>query len=385
MAIIRKRKDSYEITVSVGYDSKGKQLRKYMTWKPDPTLKEKQAERAAERVAEDFEQKVKDGFIMSKETVKQYLTAWIDRKSIKLAPKTIEHYKELTERIYENIGKIRLDKLKPLDIQDFYNSLATIPGKRGKIISAETQRHYHRLLSSALKEAKKRQRINLDIMAHIDPPTVGRKKPVKILDDEQSKLFVQYALNEPDIRKKVAFLLLIFSGCRIGELLGLEWQDIDFNNYTISISRTSQYVNRQMVTGQTKNESSVRKVSLPPELFELLKEYRAFCFKYSQHVMIEDNRLFFQQSGKPMFITTVNVWLKKFLEDKGLPIVSVHSLRHSNITLLIYSGIPLRQISERAGHADQSTTMRIYAHALKSADKVAAEKLAEVLPLNAAK
>ena len=80
-------------------------------------------------------------------------------------------------------------------------------------------------------------------------------------------------------------------------------------------------------------------------------------------------------------MTTINKWLKKFLKDNNLPIVSVHSLRHTCITLQILAGVPLRQVSARAGHANQSTTANIYSHALQSADKMAAEKLAEALPL----
>ena len=113
----------------------------------------------------------------------------------------------------------------------------------------------------------------------------------------------------------------------------------------------------------------------------MLKEYRIYWFEYSQNVEIQCNRLFIQQSGKPLYPGTINFWLKRFLKENDLPVVSAHSLRHTNITLQILNGIPLRQVSARAGHANSATTSIIYSHALQSADVAAAEKLAEVLPL----
>jgi len=353
-----------------------------MTYKPTPGMTDRQIQKAVAKAAMDFEDKCKTGYSAEKITLQGYFERWLTIKDNEREIKTMHHYRQLTDRIYPELGHIRLDKLTPMHIQEFYSKLATTISERtGKLLSKETQLHYHRLLSSVLRDAYKLQVIDRDIMSRVTAPKAD--KPTKrILDDAQSKRFVAALLDEPDIRKKMALLLLIFLGCRIGELLGLEWTDINYQDCAITINRASQYVGRQTITTTPKNETSIRTVSLPAELFPLIREYRAFWVDYSQYVDINHNRLFIQKdNGKPIFISTINKWLKKFLEDNGLPIVSVHSLRHTNITLQVLNGVPLRQVSARAGHATMTTTANIYSHALQSADKAAADKLGEVLPL----
>ena len=381
MAAIKKRGNSYQIIVSMGYTPSGKQIRKSMTWKIPSDMKAKEAKRRVQIVANEFEEKLKNGYKMEKCTLEEYIIKWLDNKKSELQPKTLQQYTLLSVRIIEHLGNIRLNKLLPKDIQAFYAFLKNEKGlNTGKTLAAETQRHYHRFLSSVLREAYKLQIIDRDIMNHVIAPK-AKDIPKKILDDEQSKKFVASLLGEKDLRKKTALLLLVYSGCRIGELLGLEWSDVDFANHSIFIQRASQYINRQIITKCPKTKESQRIISLPPELFPILMEYKRHWLETTKCIDIHYERLFLQKNGKPLFVNTINKWLKKILRDHGLPEVSAHSLRHTNITLQLLAGVPLRQVSARAGHKNPTTTSNIYSHALQSADKLAAEKLAEVLPL----
>jgi integrase len=184
--------------------------------------------------------------------------------------------------------------------------------------------------------------------------------------------------------------LFIYSGLRRGELCGLEWKDIDFENHLISVCRSSQYVpDKGIFTKETKTESSVRTIKLPNQAFDLLKEYRVW--QLEQRFMIGDrwedcDRIFTKWDGTPLHPDSVTQYFNNFISGTDLPKISIHSLRHTNITLQIAAGVPLRTVSYRAGHAQTSTTANIYSHAIKTADEMAADVLSDILtPITASK
>ena len=171
---------------------------------------------------------------------------------------------------------------------------------------------------------------------------------------------------------------------RRGELLGLEWPDVDFDTGVISIRRTSQYGGKELgtYTDGTKTEQSRRSIRVTQHVIDLLKSYKAdqaarrlllgdaWAVEWAEHP-----RLFTNQDGRPMSPSTPLNRLRRYLDKLGLPPVSLHSLRHTNATLLIQQGVSVRAVSGRLGHSQTSTTMNIYAHQLQSADAAAAEAL----------
>lgn len=171
---------------------------------------------------------------------------------------------------------------------------------------------------------------------------------------------------------------------RRGELLGLEWPDVDLEIGIITIRRTSQYGGKELgtYTDDTKTEQSKRSLRVTQNVVDLLKAYKieqaerrlrlgdAWAGEWAEHP-----RLFTNQDGRPMSPSTPLNRLKRILSRNGLPDVSLHSLRHTNATLLIQQGVSIRAVSGRLGHSQTSTTMNIYAHQLQSADAAAAEAL----------
>jgi integrase len=177
--------------------------------------------------------------------------------------------------------------------------------------------------------------------------------------------------------------LLIHSGMRRGELCGLKWTDVDFNNKLITIERAILYTADKGVYEDTpKNNNSKRVIKLADEIFILLKEYK---MKYNADRAnagdrwIETGYIFTQWNGKPMHPSTITGWFNNFIKAHNLPKVSIHSLRHTNATLMIANGADLRTVSKRLGHSNLSTTGNIYTHAIKSADERAAEVLQDIL------
>ena len=183
---------------------------------------------------------------------------------------------------------------------------------------------------------------------------------------------------------------LPFSGIRRGELLGLEWNDIDFDNKVIYIRRTSQYVQHMgIITKSPKNDTSSRTIKLSEMMFDQLREYQQYWQQLRKDLgdnwqnMIEitladgrkqtviNNRLFIKDDSTPMNPDSVTDWTSKFVKRNNLPHFTPHSLRHTHATLLIAEGVSIPTVSRRLGHSSISTTSKIYVHAIQSADEIA--------------
>lgn len=253
-----------------------------------------------------------------------------------------------------------------------------------KPLSDKTIQHHHRLLSAILEKAKRERLVPFNVAReHATAPKVQRKEAV-YLDDEEARRFLSAVLEETDIRKKAAFVVLLFTGLRRGELCGLSWQDIDEERQVIHVVRASQYQQgKGVVEVPTKNVSSVRAVKVPAFVIEVLQEYRAFWNRqrlaWGDAWQGEAGRLFVQQDGKPINPDTINYWLNDFLKRHGLEHITPHSLRHTFATLQIAAGVDIRTLQARTGHAQASTLVNIYSHALKSAQEAASDALESVL------
>lgn len=251
-------------------------------------------------------------------------------------------------------------------------------------LSDKTILHHHRLISAILDKAKRERLIPFNVATeHATAPKVAHKEAL-YLDDEQAHELLALLLNEPDIRVKTALILLLFTGARRGELCGLSWPDIDTNTQIVNIVRESQYQSGNgIVEKATKNEFSVRAVKVPAFVMELLAQYRAWWnaqqVKFGPAWNGEKERLFVQQDGKPINPDTINYWLKKFLEKHHFEHITPHSLRHTFATLQIAAGVDIRTLQARTGHAQASTLVNIYSHAIKSAQEAASDALENIL------
>ena len=202
---------------------------------------------------------------------------------------------------------------------------------------------------------------------------------IDYMNDEDAKKFYAAADAFEDIRYKTAALTLLLTGVRRGELCGLEWADIDFEEATITIARSITTVSGfGVVEKEPKTESSKREIAISNKLLSTLAEYKAWYDQYRKDVgdrWTGTDRIFIGEDGNRIYPGTIDNWVDKICEAAGLPHRTVHSLRHTNITMQIAAGVPLVTVSGRAGHARTSTTTDIYSHFLKSSDKTAAEKL----------
>ena len=218
----------------------------------------------------------------------------------------------------------------------------------------------------------------------VQPPKTQKPKR-DCYDEEQTRILVDNLekLTGNDIKYRVAILLDIFTGARLGELVGLEWSDIDFNNGIISIDKSSQYLcDKGIFTKTPKTDSSIRDVAVPTFVISLLREYKLWYDEQKAlygELWINSDRLFVQADGKPMHPSTISKWFVKFVKDCGLPEISFHGLRHTNATLLISQNIDVAVVAARLGHAQISTTFNFYVHPVISHNKVARNVLENLL------
>lgn len=249
-------------------------------------------------------------------------------------------------------------------------------------LSRKTVLHHYRLISAILNSAVKDDQVLLSNPTdRVRPPQCERIE-AEYLDEIQATHLIELLENEP-MQFKTAISLLLYSGMRRGELLGLEWPDFDFENSVVSICRTSQYIaGRGIFTKDTKTASSVRTIKLPQSSTTQLQDYKVW--QMEQRLSLGDkwkdtNRLFTSWNGSPMNPDVLSGWFEDFIKRSDLPPIHLHSLRHTNATLMIAGGEDIRTVSKRLGHAQTTTTMNIYSHAIQSADAKAADTLENIL------
>lgn len=449
MASVTKRGNSYKITVSCGYDINNRQIRKHTTWTPPAGMSARQIEKELDRQKVLFEEMCHTGRTLGGNIrFADFAEKWMEEYAAQqLRPTTIHGYRKLLKRILPAIGHIRLDKLQPHHLQEFYKNLAETgvradgkqrfcgdfaawlheqgmtkrqlcalsglsgapvgrlihgqqvsydtakrvsvacrremsalfePVNAGATMSANSIQHYHRLISSILSTAVAWQIIYANPCSRVKPPKIQHKE-AQYLDDKQAarllELLAQLPADQMDFLTAVTTLL--FTGMRRSELLGLRWSDIDMKTGVISVNYTVKYLTGQgIIEDDTKNTSSRRSFKAPPELLPLLRQYHAWQMQQRLRVgdQWQDKDLIFTSwNGEHMRPDTISHRFHKWITTTDLPPIHLHSLRHTNATLLIASGTDIQTVSKRLGHSTASTTANIYAHAIQSADAAAAE------------
>ena len=389
-SIEKRGKNSYRLTVSEGFELNGKPMIHRKTVHGN--------KKDAEVELAKFVTEVQNGLIIDGKSLKfsEFTEIWKrDYGSKELAPSTYKRYCRMLEtRLLPYFGHFYINKIKPTDIMKFYDLLekdTQLVRKKGnngsktkKPLSGKTILEHHRLLRAMLHKAVYWQLIVANPAERVQPPK-ARKPKRKSYDDEQTKILLENLelLPSEDTKYKVAIILTVFTGVRLGELMGLEWTDVDFKNGIISINRSSQYLSDMGVfTKVPKTESSIREIAIPEFIISLLEEYKLWYEEQKSiygELWMNSDRLFVQADGKPMHPSTISKWFVKYVGQIGLPVINFHGLRHTNASLLVAQNIDIAVISARLGHAQISTTLDFYVHPLLSHNRKAGYALENLL------
>ena len=254
-----------------------------------------------------------------------------------------------------------------------------------KALNPNTVRGYHRIISSILTKAVKWGYIPFNPATNAELPKMEVKEAAH-LDEADARRLLTLLQNEPvKYQAPIAFDLL--SGLRRGELLGLRWSDVDFENETVTIVQTSSYVKgKGIYTDTPKNKTSVRPLKLSLSAFLILHQMQDWQEEQKEACgdrwCNKDDRIFTNEEGAPIHPDALTKWFHDFTNKNGFPDIHIHSLRHTYASMLIAEGTPLVVVSKRLGHAQVSTTANIYAHVISSADEKAAqitEKFSDII------
>ena len=388
MANITKRKNSYSIRVSCGYDVAGKQIFQTMTWTPEKGMTKKQIEKELDRQAVLFEENCKKGFQSKAVKFETFCEEWFEEYAkINLRNTTYERLYQLRDRVYKAIGHLRMDKITTRQIQAFVSSLSKDGANliTGKPLAPKTVRHYLNLISDVYGYAIRMGVVSDNPCRNVTVPKDAPKEK-KIYTVEEVTKFLNLLENET-LKYRVFFNLLIFSGFRRGEILGLEWKDVDFENNVISVHRTSCHTTKKgTYTDTTKTKKSQRTLKFPQAIMDMLRDFKeeqdAEALKLGDK-WVETDRLFTKWNGEPEYPEMPYKWLKRFCEKNGLPFYGLHSYRHFFASVLVNEGVDIVSVSGALGHSTVSTTSNIYCHLLENSRAKVSEAITNALKFGA--
>lgn len=249
----------------------------------------------------------------------------------------------------------------------------------GKLASKTILEH-HRLIRTILGQAEKEMLVPYNAAAKATPPKNDQKEVNYFQVDDVVR--IREALELEPLKWKVATHLLLITGCRRGEIMGLRWSKVDFENNRLKIDTNLLYSPKRGIYEDTTKTRTVRFVKIPAETTELLREYRAW---YDDLREANGDRwhdtdfLFVKDNGEPMIPDAITAWLRKFSMRHDLPHINPHAFRHTMASILIKSGADLVSVAKRLGHKKVSTTTDFYSHIIQEADEEASECLADVM------
>ena len=282
MASITKRKDSYFIAVSCGYDQNGRQIRRTMTYKPEPDMTEKQIQKEVQRQAILFEERVRNGEVSSDGRLRlaDFVPMYLELTEKNLSPVVYEKYSRMLKIcIVPMLGHYKLRDIKPAHIQRFINDLEAretrFDGKPGRL-SPSSIRRYFTMVSSLMKSAYRLELIGTN-------PADRDRLTLPKIEEEKTEIFTEKELNDmlsaleaEPLMFRLLIHLALNTGCRRGELMGLKWSDIDFSTGVLTVSRSNyKLTGDPEVKSKSTKTGVTRRVMIPPYCLSMLRRYRA--------------------------------------------------------------------------------------------------------------
>lgn len=389
MASIRKRGSSYLIIVSRGYDYLGGRIKPAQkTVHPPQGLTEKQTQKWLNEQAVLYEMEVKHTAPVDRSiTLARYIDIWLEQVAPKkLALSTLTRDKQDIRRILPKLGHYKLADLNKDILRDFYEDMrAEQNWKNGAPLAEKTVEGIHSCLCGILSDA-----VEDGYITHNPAWRAYKKKGISkerpVADEETVRRLIA-ALEGQSMKYEMYFKLILATGMRRGEACGLRWSDIDWRQRALHIRRNVVKLSRQpIMVKEPKTRAGVRVVYLSKDMCKLLRAWEKECQwekeQRGDEELTQDDYLFHQSNGDPMVPCTFTYRFKIILRENGLPDdLNVHSLRHTNASMLIAQGVDVRTVAGLLGHAQPSTTLDIYSHAFDKNKRLAGQKLSEAMGL----
>jgi integrase len=305
-----------------------------------------------------------------------FLQQWLAGKRA-LRPSTVKSYREHLELyLLPHLGHIRLLDLRSQHVDEMVTAMLAAPRKRP--LSPMTVKHVHATLRTALNSAVRRRLIPYNPALPIELPEVTRT-PVVVWTPAQVRAFLDAASED---RLYPLFHLVVVTGMRRGEVVGLRLVDVDLDNAVVRVSQQMLQLGGRTRIGAPKTKSGARTVPIDPTTVRVLREHlhrqvaerRAWGSGW-----VETGLAFTRENGSALSPEMVSRRFALLSRRAGLPKVRFHGLRHTSASLALAAGVAMKTVSDRLGHSTTSITADLYTHVSPAVASQAAEAIADII------
>lgn len=394
MASIEKRgTNTWRLTVELGVDALGERIRERKTVKVEEPALLRSTKRLKEHLEYElakFRMEIESGERVKvvRMTFTEYAEIWRDQHAkSQYSPRTCKNYNDrLDSHVLPYFKRMYLDEIKPLHALGFKNYLATPEARmdgKGGVLKATTQLFIFKVFTAMMNFAHEELKLIKDNpTATISPPRVSKakKKQSNVYSYEEAVSVIEALFRLPMLWT-LYFLGAMMGGFRRGELLALEWTDVDFPTRSLYIRQSISWTENGQYALKGTKEDNEEWVAMPGWYMELMREYLG-VWQAEREEIPEDmweggphQFVFHNGYGKPYYHDTPTATWRKFLARNHLRNIRLHDLRHTAATLLLEDGVDLKLIQERLRHAKLETTGDFYAHVTRRANSQVAERL----------
>lgn len=366
MSIVFLRKRSKNYIVYLEYLDKETNKKKQKNMGSYPLKRD-----ATRRLNEIKEEIYKEELLLPNEMIMEdFIIDFLEKYKTNLSITTYNVYMRTCKKyIIPLLGDIKLSDIRPIHIQNYVDDLVGL-------LSPKTIKIHLNILNLAFKRAYRLKLIKENVVQYIEVPK-SKKFKNEIYNSEDMRLLLE---KSKGTSLELPIVIASGLGLRISEILGLTWNNIDFNDYTITVDKITVRDGGKVILKDPKTESSVRTITAPKEIISMLKQLKKD--RLSDKLRGEKSHrelIFYDKNLEPVAPDVISKKFKYFLEVNNLKHIRFHDLRHSHVTMLIEAKVPIKVISERVGHSSVNTTLNIYSHALKEMDQEASEKISNTL------
>ena len=357
-----KHRDSWQAIVEKGRDGSGK---RQQVFRDAPTKKE------ARQILQKLLRELDDGSFVepSATTLAEYLPTWLeDIARHRITRRTYDRYECIVRlQLIPALGGVKLTSLRPDQVQACYSHLVD------EGLSASTIQKVHAVLHSSLKHAMRMRMIARNPSDDMALPKIRRREMTALSDEQIGKLLE--AAEGTSVA--VPLLCLLTLGVRRGELLGLTWPDIDFEQGQIAVRRTLEESSAGVHLKEPKTARASRTMALPQVTAQALREHRKAQLEMRLRVGPGFNAgelVFPGADGEPWWGSNFARACRRVFDKAGLK-CRIHDLRHTNASMLLRQGVHPKVVQERLGHANVGITLDVYSHVSPYMQSDAADKI----------
>ena len=309
-------------------------------------------------------------------TVKEFLDQWMNKHvRATVRPITLDGYrKKLRPHVIPAVGHLQLRHLRPHHLASIYGDMAA------KGLACRTILHVHRVVHTVLAKAVAEGLLATNPAGRVPAPKPMATDP-KVWDAEQVRTFAAGVVDNP---YREFYTLMIFTGLRVSEMLGLKWPAVNLNHRFLSVVQVRMRVNGLgVLENEPKTPRSRRRVSFESQAtieFERIKARQKSQSKTAGESWRDGGYVFTDATGSPLDGQVLARAFKAYVSDIGLPYLTLGKLRHVHATMLLLEGANVKVVSERLGHSSTRVTADVYSHVLPEMERSAATVLDHLLP-----